>query len=80
MGSRLSIYLAKRGYKVTAERIIDLRHAKGVTGRSINLALSDRGRKGLEEEGRAMVLKIIGYWDGMKQVPKIEIIFPSPSS
>jgi kynurenine 3-monooxygenase len=52
VGSLLSIYLSKRGYKVKViERRGDMRKEKMVAGRSINLALSDRGIKALEEVG-----------------------------
>jgi kynurenine 3-monooxygenase len=52
VGSLLSIYLVKRGYKVKIyERRNDMRKEKIVAGRSINLALSDRGIKALEEIG-----------------------------
>src|SRR6185295_16150211 len=52
VGSLLAIYLAKRGHKVSVfERRGDMRHEKMVAGRSINLALSDRGWKGLEAVG-----------------------------
>ncbi len=52
VGSLLSIYLVKRGYKVKIyERRSDIRKEKVVAGRSINLALSDRGIKALEEIG-----------------------------
>jgi kynurenine 3-monooxygenase len=52
VGSLLSIYLAVRGYKVSIyERRPDMRKEKLVAGRSINLALSDRGIKALEEVG-----------------------------
>jgi kynurenine 3-monooxygenase len=52
VGSLLSIYLSKRGYKVSIyERRPDLRKAALVAGRSINLALSDRGIRALEEVG-----------------------------
>lgn len=54
VGSLLSIYLAKRGYKVNVfERRQDMRSAVISAGRSINLALSDRGWKGLEGVGIA---------------------------
>jgi kynurenine 3-monooxygenase len=44
VGSLLSIYLAKRGHKVKVyERRSDMRKEKMAAGRSINLALSDRG-------------------------------------
>ena len=52
VGSLLSIYLSKRGYKVKIfERRSDMRKEKMSAGRSINLALSDRGIKALEEVG-----------------------------
>jgi kynurenine 3-monooxygenase len=52
VGSLLSIYLSKRGYKVKIfERRADMRKEKMSAGRSINLALSDRGIKALEEVG-----------------------------
>ncbi|MBY0433628.1 MAG: FAD-dependent monooxygenase [Cyclobacteriaceae bacterium] len=58
VGSLLSIYLAKRGYKVTVfERRMDMRkHVLGA-GRSINLALSNRGIRALEEVGLAQQMK-----------------------
>ena len=43
VGSLLSIYLAKRGYKVSIyEKRADMRKETMDAGRSINLALSDR--------------------------------------
>jgi kynurenine 3-monooxygenase len=52
VGSLLSIYLSKRGYKVKVyERRGDMRQEQMAAGRSINLALSDRGIKALEEVG-----------------------------
>lgn len=52
VGSLLSIYLAKKGYNVTIyERRPDLRKNRISAGRSINLALSDRGWRGLEGVG-----------------------------
>ncbi len=52
VGSLLSIYLSKRGYKVKIfERRGDMRKEDLIAGRSINLALSDRGIKALEEVG-----------------------------
>jgi kynurenine 3-monooxygenase len=60
VGSLLSIYLAKRGYKVSIyERSGDMRKETVKAGRSINLALSDRGIKALKDVGIADdVLKI----------------------
>jgi len=52
VGSLLSIYLSKRGYKVKIyERRPDMRSTTISAGRSINLALSDRGIRALEEVG-----------------------------
>ena len=52
VGSLLSIYLSKRGNKVTIfERRKDMRKEAMSAGKSINLALSDRGIKALEEVG-----------------------------
>jgi kynurenine 3-monooxygenase len=51
-GTLISILLAQRGYRVTAlERLPDLRHTSGVAGRSINLALADRGIHALKQAG-----------------------------
>ncbi|MEP7168096.1 MAG: NAD(P)/FAD-dependent oxidoreductase, partial [Bacteroidota bacterium] len=61
VGSLLSIYLSKRGYKVTMyERRPDMRKEKIVAGRSINLALSDRGWRGLEGVAIADDIRAIG--------------------
>ncbi len=52
VGSLLSIYLSKRGYSVSVyERRPDMRKTMISAGRSINLALSDRGIRALEEVG-----------------------------
>ena len=57
-GSLLSIYLARRGYKVTVyERRFDMRKNFLGGGRSINLALSNRGIRALEEVGLAAEMK-----------------------
>lgn len=54
VGSLLSIYLARRGYTVSIfERRGDMRKEEVEAGRSINLALSDRGIKALKEVGIA---------------------------
>lgn len=54
VGSLLSIYLAKRGHKVNIfERRPDMRKQTMSAGKSINLALSDRGWRGLEGVGIA---------------------------
>jgi kynurenine 3-monooxygenase len=58
VGSLLAIYLAKRGYNVSLfERRNDMRTGAAEAGRSINLALSNRGIRALEEIGVADELK-----------------------
>ena len=58
VGSLLSIYLAKRGHKINIfERRADMRKTSGYAGRSINLALSDRGWRGLQGVGIADEIK-----------------------
>jgi kynurenine 3-monooxygenase len=60
VGSLLSIYLAKRGHKIKLfERRGDMRKEKIAAGRSINLALSDRGLRALE---------LIGIADDIKKI------------
>ena len=60
VGSLLSIYLSKRGYKVKVfERRGDMRKEEMSGGRSINLALSDRGLLALEKVGLADEIKKI---------------------
>jgi kynurenine 3-monooxygenase len=60
VGSLLSIYMAKRGYKVSVfERRPDMRTSRISAGKSINLALSDRGWKGLEGVGIAEEIRSI---------------------
>lgn len=52
VGSLLTVYLAKRGYKVSVyERRADPRKNELGAGRSINLAMSDRGWRALEKVG-----------------------------
>ena len=60
VGSLLGIYLAKSGHKVSIyERRSDMRKEKIIAGRSINLALSDRGINALKQVGIAdEILKI----------------------
>lgn len=58
VGSLAAIYLRKRGYDVTVfERRHDMRKSGAEGGRSINLALSNRGIRALEEVGLADELK-----------------------
>jgi kynurenine 3-monooxygenase len=60
VGSLLSIYLSRRGYRVKVyERRPDMRKMKMSAGKSINLALSDRGWKGLEGVGIAEEIRKI---------------------
>jgi kynurenine 3-monooxygenase len=52
VGCLLAVMLRKRGYKVTlVERRADIRTAQAYAGKSINLALSDRGLLALEAAG-----------------------------
>lgn len=61
VGSLVSIYMAKRGYHVNLyERRGDMRKEEMAAGRSINLALSDRGWRGLEGVGIADEIRKIG--------------------
>ncbi|MEM9858366.1 MAG: NAD(P)/FAD-dependent oxidoreductase [Bacteroidota bacterium] len=66
VGSLLSIYLAKRGYKVTIfEKRPDPRKTSYSGGRSINLALSNRGwwplqEVGLEDAAKKMIIPMAG--------------------
>ena len=66
VGSLLAIYLKRQGHNVTVfERRKDLRKADISAGKSINLALSDRGWKplkevGLEEELLKMIIPMKG--------------------
>ena len=60
VGSLLAIYLRKRGFEVTVfERRHDVRQDRSDEGRSINLALSNRGITALEEVGLASEVKKI---------------------
>lgn len=60
VGSLLSIYLSRRGYRVTLyERRGDMRREEVQAGRSINLALSDRGIRALQEVGIAEAVQTI---------------------
>jgi kynurenine 3-monooxygenase len=66
VGSLLSIYLKRKGYEVTVyERRPDLRETGAAGGRSINLAISDRGWRalagvGLEDAVRQMAIPMHG--------------------
>jgi kynurenine 3-monooxygenase len=79
VGSLVSIYLAKRGYKVDVyERRPDMRKANVYAGRSINLALSDRGWRGLEGVGIADEIKKIAIpmYGHLLTKPMVKIIKP----
>jgi kynurenine 3-monooxygenase len=61
VGSLMALFLARRGYTVNVfERRSDMRTRALERGRSINLALSDRGRRALEAAGVAANLDAIG--------------------
>ncbi len=61
VGSLLSLYLARRGHAVQVfERRADPRRAGFQEGRSINLALSDRGWRALEGVGVADDIRQVG--------------------
>jgi kynurenine 3-monooxygenase len=61
VGSLYSIYMARKGYKVVMyERRADMRSFNSNAGRSINLALSDRGFKGLKGVGIDDEIRKIG--------------------
>ena len=61
VGSLLSLYLARRGHPVQVfERRADPRRAGFQEGRSINLALSDRGWRALEGVGIADDIRQVG--------------------
>ena len=61
VGSLLSLYLARRGHAVQVfERRADPRRAGFEEGRSINLALSDRGWRALEGVGIADDIRQVG--------------------
>lgn len=65
-GSLLALRMAQRGYQITlVEKRPDLRDVTQDAGRSINLALSDRGLKGLrlagvEEDARKLCIPMYG--------------------
>ena len=76
VGSLLAIYLAKRGYTVKIyERRGDMRREKMVAGRSINLALSDRGLLALEKVGLADEIKKIARYNNLlhQKAPALRI-------
>lgn len=60
VGSLLSMYLKKHGYEVTVyERRPDFRKSGNYGGRSINLAISERGWKGLQGVGLEQAVRDI---------------------
>jgi kynurenine 3-monooxygenase len=57
-GSLLATFLARRGYRVTVfEKRADIRKSDGGRGRSINLALANRGLVALDQIGAASRLR-----------------------
>jgi kynurenine 3-monooxygenase len=61
VGSLLAIYLRKKGHNVAVyERRPDMRKNTISAGRSINLALSDRGWRGLKDVGIDEQVRQIG--------------------
>ncbi len=63
VGSLISIFLAQRGYKVSVyEKRGDIRNYKGGEGRSINLALSNRGWEALQKVGIVEEIKSIAIF------------------
>ena len=83
-GALLSIYLARRGYEVTVyERRPDLRRVRIPAGRSINLALANRGMHALAEVGlmdRVKPLLIpISPCAGAWSTPKADPLGSSPT-
>ncbi len=80
VGALASIYFAKRGFKVDVfEKRPDFRITNSYGGRSINLALSDRGWLALEQVGIAENIKkisipmygrMVHYQDGQTQLQK----------
>ena len=61
VGSLLALYLARRGHTVQViERRPDPRRSGSQEGRSINLALSDRGWRALEGVGVAESIRAVG--------------------
>jgi kynurenine 3-monooxygenase len=61
VGSLLGIYLAKKGYQIDIyERRADFRKVGYIGGRSINLAMSNRGLQGLAGVGLAEEVQKIG--------------------
>src|SRR5207249_10595336 len=80
VGSLLSIFLARRGHRVTLyERRGDMRRESIAAGRSINLAISTRGWHALELAGREReVLKRASSMRGRKTPsPKVALQAPT---
>lgn len=78
VGSLWAMLLAKRGYAVDVfERRDDFRKASFVGGRSINLAMSDRGWRALEKAGIADAIRAEGIpmKGRMMHSPKGELTF-----
>ena len=59
VGALQALYLAKRGFQVQVlERREDSRRTEFTEGRSINLALSDRGKRALQEAGDGVLEQV----------------------
>jgi kynurenine 3-monooxygenase len=73
VGSLLSIYLKKKGYEVAVyERRPDMRSTGAAGGRSINLAISDRGWKGLAGVGLEETIRKLAIPMHGRQVHSVE--------
>lgn len=73
VGSLLSIYLVKRGYQVTVfERRANMREHVLDAGRSINLALSNRGIRSLESVGLADAMKRVAIPMNGRMIHKVD--------
>ena len=73
VGSLLSIYLVRKGHQVNiVERRPDMRKNRISAGRSINLALSDRGWRGLEGVGIADEIRKVALPMSGRMIHSIE--------
>ena len=73
VGSLLSIYLVKKGHQVNIyERRPDMRKNRISAGRSINLALSDRGWRGLQGVGIADEIRKVALPMSGRMIHSIE--------
>lgn len=73
VGSLVSIYLVRRGHQVEIyERRPDMRKNRIIAGRSINLALSDRGWRGLQGVGIADEVKKVALPMSGRMIHSVE--------